>query len=179
MGNADEARVVQPLDATHLFNELSAADYDRRVAVCSLLLIVCTRILVTVFKVARYNELELPSTPLPDIVNAWNPASRSVWRRRCRKYMRSSLCMFRQESSEVSIAYTHIWVSVRRHYELQTIDRMSQAVFDVYGDWRKFWDRHWRVCHRKTRSLRFRGSSLIDSARMQYKPQQGELRPKD
>ena len=64
--------------AAYLFKELSAA-YDYGWIVSSLLLfIVIIAVLILLLKIPGYDEFELPSRFLPDIINTWYPAPRGI-----------------------------------------------------------------------------------------------------
>jgi len=71
----------------YLFNELSTTYYQSGVFTLSVFIQGGGGILE-----ATWNyKLEVPSTPLPEAVNAWDPAPRGIRRRGCRVYVRYAL----------------------------------------------------------------------------------------
>lgn len=63
---------VYEMVRTYLFNKLAAANNNGRSGVIQLVII---PVYVPFFEIARYNELEFPSTLLPQIIQTWHPAS--------------------------------------------------------------------------------------------------------
>jgi hypothetical protein len=82
---------------TCLFHEVTTAYNYRRRRLLGLFKVTSLTAMARVglFEIPGNNEFELPGTPLPQIVNAWNPTSRGIRRRRCRVCMWYALEDFR------------------------------------------------------------------------------------
>jgi hypothetical protein len=80
------ARWIRETGITCLFHEVTTAYNYRRCRLLGLfkVAILTTMARVRLFEIAGNNKFELPSTPFPQIVDAWNPTSGSVGRRRSR-----------------------------------------------------------------------------------------------
>jgi hypothetical protein len=65
---------------TCLFHEVATADNYRRNRLLGLFKITVLSAVpgIRLFEIARNNKFELPSALLPQTVDAWNPASRSI-----------------------------------------------------------------------------------------------------